>query len=149
MDSVNIYMHTTINTVKASDGAYGIVLEMPREGKEVYTRTHFGELVNCTKKSAEIKTLLYALRKFKKACDLTIYTDSDYVQNGINWVPGWIESGWVTSKGNSVAYKEEWQEVMELLSNHLYRFEIKTPHSYKKWLEKETERNREKPEKLK
>ena len=147
MDNVNIYMHTTINTVKASDGAYGIVLEMPREGKEVYTSTHFGELDNCTKKCAELKTLLYALRKFKRPCNITIYTDSSYIQSGISWVPGWIASGWVTSKGNEVAYKEECQEVMELLSNHKYHFEIKTPHTYKNWLEMETERNREKARK--
>lgn len=142
MDNVNIYLYTTIKTVNASNGAYGIVLEMPREGKEAYTQTEFGTLAKCTGVHAELKNLLYALRKLKKPCDLTIYTDSDYVKCGINWVAGWIRSGWLNSKGSQVAYKEEWQEVMELLGKHLYHFELKTPHSYKSWLIAETERRK-------
>ncbi len=139
MDNVNIYIHTTIKTTVASDGAYGIVLEMPRENAEPYTVTDIGTLVKCTAFHAELKCFLYALRKLKKACELTIYMDGNYVQSGIRWMKGWIESGWVTSKGVEVAYKEEWQEVVELLKNHLYKFEIKTQHSYKKWLIQETQ----------
>lgn len=139
MDNVNIYLHTTINTVSASDGAYGIVLEMPMDGREPYTLTDFGTLAKCTANHAELKTLLYALRKLKRACDLTIYTDSKYIQCGIKWMDDWIKSGWLTSKGTEVTYKDEWQEVMELLGRHLFRFEIKTPHSYKNWLMRELE----------
>ncbi len=139
MDNVNIYIHTTIKTTVASDGAYGIVLEMPRENAEPYTVTDIGILAKCTAFHAELKCFLYALRKLKKACELTIYMDGSYVQSGIKWVSGWVESGWLTAKGSEVAYKEEWQEVIELLKKHLYKFEIKTPHSYKNWLIQETQ----------
>lgn len=142
MDNVNIYLHTSINTVNASDGAYGIVLEMPREGKEAYTQTEFGLLAKCTGIHAELKTLLYALRKLKKACDLTIYTDSSYVEGGVKWVKEWVKSDWRNSKGVEVAYKEEWQEVIELLGKHLYHFKVKEPHCYKNWLIRETKRRR-------
>lgn len=142
MDNVNVYIHTTINTVGASDGAYGIVLEMPIEGKDNYTQTFFGALAKCTSVHAELKAFIYALRKLKKPCDLTIYMDGAYVKSGIGWVSGWIKSGWLNARGMQVAYKEEWQEVMELLGKHLYHFEIKQPHSYKSWLIAETERRK-------
>lgn len=139
MDNVNIYLHTTIKSSMASDGAYGIVLEMPRENAPAYTVTDIGSLSKCTAFHAELKCFLYALRKLKKPCDLTIYMDGTYVQSGIKWVSGWEASGWLTAKGSDVIYKEEWQEVMELLKKHLYGFEIKTPHSYKNWLIQETQ----------
>ena len=43
---------------------------------------------------------------------LKIYTDSEYVYNGItNWIFKWRENGWRTSLGNPVANQVEWEDL--------------------------------------
>ena len=40
----------------------------------------------------------------------TIYTDSQYVKNGIEkWIDGWIKRDWKTSTGQDVKNKRIWQ----------------------------------------
>ena len=43
---------------------------------------------------------------------LKIYTDSEYVYNGItNWIFKWRENGWRTTLGNAVANQGEWENL--------------------------------------
>ncbi len=44
--------------------------------------------------------------------DLTIYTDSQYVKNGItSWIMGWKRNGWISSNREPVKNKEFWQRL--------------------------------------
>lgn len=142
VDNVNIYLYTTINTVNTSDGAYGFILEMPREDGNPYTRTEFDTLAKCTGNHAELKAFLNSIRKLKRPCELTIFTDCRYLQCGTRCMKEWSKSGWLTSKGKEVAYKDEWQEVMKILESHIYKFKIKEPHPYRNWLITETNKRR-------
>ena len=47
---------------------------------------------------------------------LKIYTDSEYVFNGItNWIFNWRENGWRTSSGKPVANQGEWEDLEEAI----------------------------------
>lgn len=139
MDKVNIYIKTDFKGVRASDGHYGFVLETDTAAGP-YTREEFGIIPKATVNRAEAKALLMALKKLKKTCELTIYTDSEYVVAGTRWYEGWKRNGWLTANGGNVANRDVWEELMPVLAMHTYRFEVRQHHKYASWLRSELER---------
>jgi ribonuclease HI len=49
---------------------------------------------------------------------VTLYTDSEYVKNGITkWVKGWKKKGWKTAQGKAVLNQDLWETLDELNSS--------------------------------
>lgn len=49
-----------------------------------------------------------------------LYTDSEYVKNGITkWIQGWKKKGWKTSTGKPVLNQDLWQIIDSLNSKHV------------------------------
>ena len=43
-----------------------------------------------------------------------VYSDSAYAVNGLNgWIKGWISNGWKNSKGEEVANKDLWLQLVD------------------------------------
>jgi len=68
----------------------------------------------------ELTAVIEALKALKKECDITIYTDSRYVMDGVQeWMPNWKLNGWkTTNKKSPVKNVELWQILDSLLSKH-------------------------------
>jgi ribonuclease HI len=141
MEQVSIYISHNINTVRAKDGMYGIVLEGLNAKGEKKTKEFFGHLAKCTINRAEVRTLIEALKKLKRSCNLTIYTEHDYLIKGVEWCQTWQQNNWETQKGTPVANKEEWQECLCLLNTNEVSF-VKGEHEFSKWIKSEIERKK-------
>ncbi len=51
---------------------------------------------------------------------ITLYTDSEYVKNGITqWISGWKKKGWKTSQGKAVLNQDLWQVLDQLNSKQI------------------------------
>ena len=51
-----------------------------------------------------------ALKKIKSNSEITIYTDSTYVKNGITeWMLKWKKNGWKNSSKKPVKNKDLWE----------------------------------------
>ncbi|MEG5175058.1 ribonuclease HI [Microcoleus sp. B3-D7] len=51
---------------------------------------------------------------------VTVYTDSEYVKNGITkWIQGWKNKGWKTSTGKDVVNQDLWHRLDKLNSRHI------------------------------
>lgn len=51
---------------------------------------------------------------------ITLYTDSEYVKNGITqWISGWKKKGWKTSQGKAVLNQDLWQILDKLSSKQI------------------------------
>lgn len=70
-----------------------------------------------TANQAELLVLGAALNELNKKCLVVIHTDSAYVAAGFNQgrVITWMKNGWKTSKGEPVANRKEWLEVLKIL----------------------------------
>ena len=88
-------------------GGWGVIL---RSGGEE----------NTTNNRMELTAVIEALKALKKECDITIYTDSRYVMDGVQeWMPNWKLNGWkTTNKKSPVKNVELWQILDSLLSKH-------------------------------
>jgi ribonuclease HI len=59
-----------------------------------------------------------SMLKLEEKHDITIYTDSAYLINGITkWVKGWKYRGWKNSTGDDVANRDLWEELSQVVSS--------------------------------
>ena len=97
------------------DGGWGVILRYGEIEKELS-----GGEENTTNNRMELTAVIEALKALKKECDITIYTDSRYVMDGVQeWMPNWKLNGWkTTNKKSPVKNVELWQILDSLLSKH-------------------------------
>ena len=96
-------------------GGWGVILRYGEIEKELS-----GGEENTTNNRMELTAVIEALKALKKECDITIYTDSRYVMDGVQeWMPNWKLNGWkTTNKKSPVKNVELWQILDSLLSKH-------------------------------
>jgi ribonuclease HI len=74
-----------------------------------------------TNNRMELRAALSALQALKRGCHITLYTDSEYVRQGItNWLPSWQENGWRTRQRSPVQNQDLW----EALANEIRRHKV-------------------------
>ena len=67
----------------------------------------------------ELKATIEALKAIKHPSKIKLYTDSQYVKNGITeWIINWKKNGWKTANKKKVSNKELWIELDENVSFH-------------------------------
>ena len=72
-----------------------------------------------TNNKMELTAAIKALEYFETKKDLTIYTDSKYVKDGIEtWIINWKKNGWKTSTKKIVKNKELWMRLDNLINQH-------------------------------
>lgn len=131
MDKVNIYIYTTIKGPGTKSGSYTYLLEYITD-RGPATLTKQGELERVTENQANLQVLIKALQRLKKQCEVTIWTESRYLQQGAeHWIHDWQQSGWMTARKKPVANREEWEKTAELMGRHETSFRVEQDHSYR------------------
>ncbi|WP_421718512.1 ribonuclease HI [Algiphilus sp.] len=88
-------------------GGWGAVL---RHG--AHEKTLCGGEAETTNNRMELMAAIQALEALKSPCEVTLYTDSVYVRNGITeWLDGWRRRGWKTASKQPVKNRELWQRL--------------------------------------
>lgn len=77
-----------------------------------------------TNNRMELTAVIEALGKLKEPCNITLYTDSRYVMDGIEkWIYSWKQSGWKTAnKKQPVKNIELWQKLDAAREKHEIRW---------------------------
>lgn len=96
-----------------------------RSGGEEHTTNNKMEL------TAVIRALETVDRDYgSEAPPVHLYTDSQYVKNGITgWIYNWEKNGWMTSSKKPVKNKEFWQELKSLSDKFNIRWNWVKGHS--------------------
>ncbi len=95
-------------------GGWGAWLKSGEHEKEM-----FGGERQTTNNRMELTAVISALGALEKRCTVTVYTDSEYVKNGITtWIHGWKKRGWKTSDNKPVKNIDLWQRLDELNAAH-------------------------------
>lgn len=92
-------------------GGWGIRLLHP-DG----TVKEFGAAVaQTTNNQMELQAVIAALEHLGDLPNLTVYTDSRYVIDGLTkWLPNWRRRGWMTATGTAVKNRDLWQRLAQL-----------------------------------
>ena len=79
----------------------------------------FGSEKNTTNNQMELLAPIKVIQKFKKKSEISIFTDSTYVRDGITiWIKQWEKNGWKTASKKPVKNKELWKKLKNLSSKH-------------------------------
>ena len=107
-------------------GGYGSILMHGDRIKEIS-----GAFKHTTNNRMELMGVIEALKCLKKeGLDITIYSDSKYVVDGIEkgWYKGWIKKDWKDVKNPDL-----WKPLIELYNKHNIKFVWVKGHSSNKW----------------
>ena len=92
-------------------GGWGAVLMYGDKRKEI-----FGGEENTTNNRMELMAAIKALSALNRKCELTLYTDSQYVRKGITeWIENWKKRNWKTAAKKPVKNVDLWQQLDCLL----------------------------------
>ena len=95
-------------------GGWGALLQY--KGK---TRELFGGEAHSTNNRMELTAVIRALESLKRRCPVVIYTDSQYVKQGIErWIHTWKSNGWKTSARKAVKNADLWRALDDAAAQH-------------------------------
>lgn len=70
---------------------------------------HFGYQLDTTNNQMELTAAINALEFIKENDEITLFTDSSYVKNGItSWITDWKKNNWKNSQKKEVKNKDLW-----------------------------------------
>ena len=95
-------------------GRWGVVLRYDGHEKQLFGGEH-----DTTNNRMELTAAIMALKALKQSCDVTLFTDSKYVMQGIEqWLPNWIKNNWKTAAKKDVKNKDLWQQLEQQAKRH-------------------------------
>ena len=105
-------------------GGWGAVLICGERIKELS-----GNEPDTTNNRMELTAAVKSLEALKRPCKVTVYTDSQYLKNGITtWLPGWRRNGW-RRKGGALKNVDLWKHLDELTAIHRVEWHWVRGHS--------------------
>ena len=82
-------------------------------------KTIYGGEKDTTNNRMEMTAVIEALKLIKSDCEISLYTDSKYVMDGVNkWLSGWKQKGWKTSNKKPVKNQDLWESIDECITKH-------------------------------
>ena len=110
--------HVTIYTDGAcrgnpGPGGWGALLRFGPHERELS-----GGERETTNNRMELQAALEALRALTEPCQVTLYTDSEYLKKGVTeWLPAWKKRNW-KRKGGQLANVDLWQRLDGEIARH-------------------------------
>ena len=99
-------------------GGWGAILQSGDHQKQLK-----GGEPHTTNNRMELTAAIEALEALKKPCEVDLYTDSQYVRQGITgWIHGWKKNGWRTADKKPVKNVDLWQRLAAALEPHQVEF---------------------------
>ena len=78
-----------------------------------------GGVAETTNNRMELTAAIQGLRALKRSCNVTVYTDSEYLRRGISeWLESWKKNDWHTAGKRPVKNADLWQQLATLASKH-------------------------------
>ncbi len=100
-------------------GGYGVILRYMGREKELS-----GGEPNTTNNRMELMAVIAALGALKEPCRVRLYSDSQYVINGVvkGWAASWQKNGWIKKDKSPALNSDLWERLLELLKGHEVEF---------------------------
>lgn len=83
-----------------------------------------------TNNRMELTAVIEAVAALKRPCEVALYTDSQYVRQGITqWIHRWKIRGWVTTDKRPVKNADLWRALDEQVARHTVHWQWVKGHS--------------------
>lgn len=106
-------------------GAWGALLRYGGHERELT-----GFEAQTTNNRMELTAALMGLRALKSPCEVDLYTDSNYLRQGMSeWLAGWKRRGWRTADKKPVLNEDLWRLLDAAATIHQVRWHWVRGHS--------------------
>ncbi len=121
---VTIYTDGAARGNPDGPGGYGTVLLYTDKNGVTHRREKSGGYEKTTNNRMELMAVIAGLEALIKPCDVTVYSDSQYVVNAFEkkWIDGWIKKGWKRGKNEEVKNVDLWKRLLEAAKPHRVKF---------------------------
>ena len=104
-------------------GGWGAILEY-RGADRVHRRELSGGEASTTNNRMELSGAIAALSLLKEPCDVTLYSDSQYLVNAMSkgWAASWRAKGWVKADKTPAKNPELFEKLLSLCEYHRVKF---------------------------
>lgn len=107
MRQLKIYTDGACHPNPNGYGGWGALIV--EDGKEYPI---YGGEAGTTNNRMEMMAAIQSLEQVEQCAQITIYTDSQYLRNGITkWINGWKRFNWKTRDGSPVKNKDLWERL--------------------------------------
>lgn len=123
-----IYLRTSYHGLRKAEGCYCGILEADTsEGEKTLEET--GKDTGTANQIA-LLGLIKAMEHMRRASDLEIFTDSKYLESGVNrFLDDWIAADFRKQNGEPVKNSILWKRAAELLAPHNINFAMQSTPS--------------------
>ena len=98
--------------------------------EHVVEKELYGAERETTNNRMELMAAIIALESLKRACEVTLTTDSQYVRKGITeWIVNWKRRGWKTADKKPVKNQDLWQRLEAATHKHRIHWKWIKGHS--------------------
>ena len=99
-----------------------------------YQSNIFGSENNTTNNRMELLAPIMALKKIKNKSEITIYTDSKYVKDGItDWIKKWKINNWKSSSKKPIKNRDLWIKLDNSCKKHKVNWKWVKAHAGNKF----------------
>lgn len=101
-------------------GGWSAILRYKGTDKEIS-----GGEKHTTNNRMELTAVIEALKLLKEPCEVTLWTDSKYVADGLGkgWAAGWKKNGWRKADKKPALNPDLWDELLNLNDKHTIKIQ--------------------------
>lgn len=117
---VTIYTDGSARGNPDGPGGYGTILSYIDSNGTEHLREYSQGYKKTTNNRMELLAAIIGLEALIKPCDVTLYSDSQYLVKAFNdkWLEGWIKKGWKRGKNEPVKNVDLWKRLLKAMEPH-------------------------------
>ena len=117
---VTIYTDGSARGNPDGPGGYGTILSYIDSNGTEHLREYSQGYKKTTNNRMELLAAIIGLEALIKPCDVTLYSDSQYLVKAFNdkWLEGWIKKGWKRGKNEPVKNVDLWKRLLKAMEAH-------------------------------
>lgn len=122
--NVTIYTDGAARGNPNGPGGYGTILSYTDANGVVHEREKSAGYKKTTNNRMELMAVIVGFESLLKPCNVTVYSDSQYVVNAFEkkWIDGWIKKGWKRGKKEDVKNVDLWKRLLKAMEPHNAKF---------------------------
>ena len=124
MQNVTLYTDGAARGNPDGPGGYGAVLQFVDSQGNLHEREFSAGYIRTTNNRMELTAFIEALRQLKEPCAIDLYSDSQYVINGLEkgWAKGWRKRGWKKADKSPALNPDLWAPLLEESEKHVIHY---------------------------
>ncbi len=124
MTKVTIYTDGAARGNPNGPGGYGTILSFVDSGGQEHIREFSAGYRKTTNNRMEMMAVIIGLEALNRPCEVTLYSDSQYVVKAFNehWIDSWVRKGWKRGQNEPVKNIDLWKRMLAAKKRHQVTF---------------------------